>query len=207
LKLSEVYNTDISSYEDFIGRLTNEINTSYYDKGFSPLSLANLIHFLRVEFSDYFSKEYSKPIYFRLSLPKNTDEFIEKKVSNRQNVIDIHLSYESLTDILEGVNDGYDYIMTLLEQIKTILNYDNSEFNNYLVVQMNVLVDICFNELNGISQTYLQSNLLKPAFWERLCDKSSVFNDYYTFYQEDKEKNKLVFKRFLNRLLKRCGTL
>lgn len=208
MKISTFYTTDVSESLNFIDDLSNRLNQSLNSKGFTPNHIAKFIQILRQEFTQYFSDKYSTKVFFKIHLPKNNDSLIEKKILENQSFIQIHLSYDIIKSFLNGdSNDIGDYLMELIEQVNSTLRHNNHHFNDYLVIQMNNLSELCFNELQVYSKSLLLHNLLNPLYWLKFAKQSSIFNDYYNFYQENTIKHKMVFLKFLQSLIKRCETL
>lgn len=204
MKISSFYLNDISDANEFIDKLISNLDELFYEKGFNPINIGKFIQVLRQQFTKYFTSKFGKEVYFKISLPKNNENFIDKKILDNQSFIQIHLSYDIVKNYMEYGNNITDYILMLIEQIESVLNAQNQQFNNYLIIQMKVLTDICYNELSVYSQSFIKNNLLKPIYWYKFAKQSSIFNDYYNFYQEDTVKNKTVFAKFLKSLLKRC---
>lgn len=194
-----------SEYDEYVEFIGDNIFKLFFNKGLTPLNLGKIIQFLRREFTNYFIKKYNKKIKFMVILPRNNHEFIDKEIKDKREIIKIYLSYEKISNYLLGNDINFvDYIYQLIDQIESMLKCQTNHFNNYLIIQMDVLLDICFNELSVYSNSYLKNNLLKTSAWIKLSKQSSVFNDYFNFYQADKEKNKKIFYIFLTKLLKRC---
>lgn len=206
MKISSFYLNDISDDDEFINKLVSSLDESFSEKGFNPLNIGKFIQALRQQFTEHFSEKFGKNIYFKVSLPKTNSEFIDKKILENQSFIQIHLSYDIIHNYMDYGYDITDYIMMIIEQIYSVLSSSQHEFNDYLILQMPNLVDICFNELSVYSKSFIKNNLLKPLSWYKFSKQSSIFNDYYNFYQEDTVKNKTVFAKFLKSLLKRCET-
>lgn len=208
MKISSFYTTDISESLNFIDDLSNRLNQSLNGKGFTPNHIAKFIQILRQCFTQYFSDKYGTKVFFKIHLPKNNDSLIEKKILENQSFIQIHLSYDIIKAFLNGdINDIEDYLLELIEQVNSVLKHYDHHFNDFLVIQMNNLSELCCNELQVYSKSLLLHNLLNPLFWLKFAKQSSIFNDYYNFYQEDTIKHKMVYFKFLKSLLKRCETL
>lgn len=204
MKISSFEKTYNSDYNNDIEIINNNITDLFFDKGVTPLNLGRIIQVFRREFSKYFSRKYNKNIKFMVILPRNNHEFIDKKIVDKREIIRIYLSYEKISNLLLGNDDNFlDYLYMLFDQIESELKCVSDNFNNYLVIQMDILVDICYNELSVYSKSFLTNNILKSSSWQKLSKHSCVFNDYYNFYQEDKNSNKKIFNIFLNKLLKR----
>ena len=90
----------------------------------------------------------------------------------------------------------------LVEQIDSTVNAEPThDFTDYLVLQMNNLVQICYGELSSVySQDFIKNNIKKPQSWVKLARQSAIFNDYYDFFKQDKENHKECFLMFLKKL-------
>lgn len=205
MKISS-FNNDLEEYDEFSEQLVKDIIANFCYQGFTPTNVGKLIEYLRSTFSQYFTGKYGKDVYFQMVLPKTNSELIEKRVLNNRQIIKVYLSYSLIKNILNGDEECIsDYVQTLIDHIDSELSFSNQQFNNYLIVQMNVLSELAYNELSVYSKEYLKNNLLKADHWHKFVKQSSVFNDYYNFYKADTNANKQAFASFLKKLVKLCG--
>ena len=205
MKISSFYYNDMSEYDNFLEKFVKDINEKFYGTGYSSLNIGRFINFFRTEITKYIDIKFQKKVHLIVLLPKNDQPFIEKSLNNCKEEIKIYLSYDRVKDLLNGKDYDYqEYIEMLLEQIDTEVNQEiTTDFNDYLIIQMKNLSNICYGELSQVySQSFLENNLKKPSSWIKLARQSSVFNDYYNYYKQDKEAHKNDFLRFLKLLIK-----
>ena len=90
----------------------------------------------------------------------------------------------------------------LIEQIDSVVNTEPThDFTDYLILQMNNLVQICHGELSVVYSTeFLKNNIKKADSWIKLSRQSTIFNDYYNFFKQDKVSHKECFIAFLKKL-------
>lgn len=203
MKISTFYLTDISEYDNFTTKLSNDINENFFNTGFSSLNISRFINFFRSEVSKYIRLKYNKKYRLVVLLPRNNKELIEKIVENKIETIEIYLKYEIVKEILEGLNSDYiDYLNSIIEQVESYLTTDMTHnFSEYLVIQMPNLSKLCANELKIIySQDFLKNNLKEPKSWKNIARQSTIFNDYYNFLKEDVNMNKSYFIQFIKLL-------
>lgn len=203
MKISSFYLNDISEYDNFIEKFVNDIDMKFYGTGFNSLNIGRFINFFRYELSKYINIKYNKKVNIIVTLPRADIQLIEKNISKSKEQIQICLCYDNIKNILNGNFKEYpDYINILIEQIETIINSEEThDFDDYLILQINNLVQICSNELkSSYSKEFILNNIKKPTSWLKLARQSAIFNDYYTFFKQDKEKNKDYFLMFLKKL-------
>ena len=203
MKVSTFYMADISEYDNFIEKLFNEINKKFVGKKINSILISRFISYLRKEFSIYASFKLNKKTNIIIIIPRISTNLIEKTIHNNIEQIKIRVEYNKLKEILSGQCENLeDYINELVEQFKEYVNDKPSlNFSKYLYLQIDNLVDICYNELISIYQPkIIYENLMKNKGWIILSRKSSIFNDYYNLFQQNKIENKNIFHNFLYKL-------
>lgn len=203
MKISSFYLNDISEYDNFIEKFIEDVDMKFYGTGHNSLNIGRFINFFRTEVTKYIRLKFNKKVHIVLTLPKNNLELIEKKSTSSQEQIQICLNYDNIKDILNGEYTDYpEYITMLVEQIDATVNAEPThDFTDYLVLQMNNLVQICYGELSSVySQDFIKNNIKKPQSWVKLARQSAIFNDYYDFFKQDKENHKECFLMFLKKL-------
>ena len=203
MKISSFYLNDISEYDNFIEKFIEDVDMKFYGTGHNSLNIGRFINFFRTEVTKYIRLKFNKKVHIVLTLPKNNLELIEKKSTASQEQIQICLNYDNIKDILNGEYTDYpEYITMLVEQIDSTVNAEPThDFTDYLVLQMNNLVQICYGELSSVySQDFIKNNIKKPQSWVKLARQSAIFNDYYDFFKQDKENHKECFLMFLKKL-------
>ena len=191
MKVSTFYMADISEYDNFIEKLYNDIQKKFVGKGINSILISRFISYLRKEFSIYASFKLNKKTNIIITIHNNIEQ------------IKIRVEYNKLKEILSGQCENLeDYINELVEQFKEYVNDKPSlNFSKYLYLQIDNLVDICYNELISIYQPkIIYENLMKNKGWIILSRKSSIFNDYYNLFQQNKIENKNIFHNFLYKL-------
>lgn len=194
---------DISEYDNFIEKLYNDIQKKFVGKGINSILISRFISYLRKEFSIYASFKLNKKTNIIIIIPRISTNLIEKTIHNNIEQIKIRVEYNKLKEILSGQCENLeDYINELVEQFKEYVNDKPSlNFSKYLYLQIDNLVDICYNELISIYQPkIIYENLMKNKGWIILSRKSSIFNDYYNLFQQNKIENKNIFHNFLYKL-------
>ena len=203
MKVSTFYMADISEYDNFIEKLYNDIQKKFVGKGINSILISRFISYLRKEFSIYASFKLNKKTNIIIIIPRISTNLIEKTIHNNIEQIKIRVEYNKLKEILSGQCENLeDYINELVEQFKEYVNDKPSlNFSKYLYLQIDNLVDICYNELISIYKTkIIYENLMKNKGWIILSRKSSIFNDYYNLFQQNKIENKNIFHNFLYKL-------
>ena len=203
MKVSTFYMADISEYDNFIEKLYNDIQKKFVGKGINSILISRFISYLRKEFSIYASFKLNKKTNIIIIIPRISTNLIEKTIHNNIEQIKIRVEYNKLKEILSGQCENLeDYITELVEQFKEYVNDKPSlNFSKYLYLQIDNLVDICYNELISIYQPkIIYENLMKNKGWIKLSRKSSIFNDYYNLFQQNKIENKNIFHNFLYKL-------
>ncbi len=203
MKVSTFYMADISEYDNFIEKLYNDIQKKFVGKGINSILISRFISYLRKEFSIYASFKLNKKTNIIIIIPRISTTLIEKTIHNNIEQIKIRVEYDKLKEILSGQCENLeDYINELVEQFKEYVNEKPSlNFSKYLYLQIDNLVDICYNELISIYQPkIIYENLMKNKGWIILSRKSSIFNDYYNLFQQNKIENKNIFHNFLYKL-------
>lgn len=203
MKVSTFYMADISEYDNFIEKLYNDIQKKFVGKGINSILISRFISYLRKEFSIYASFKLNKKTNIIIIIPRISTNLIEKTIHNNIEQIKIRVEYDKLKEILSGQCENLeDYINELVEQFKEYVNEKPSlNFSKYLYLQIDNLVDICYNELISIYQPkIIYENLMKNKGWIILSRKSSIFNDYYNLFQQNKIENKNIFHNFLYKL-------
>lgn len=195
MKISSFYLADISEYEDITNYICNIIWNKYYGVGVSSVSICRLMATLRKIIKTYVKLKYQKNI----SLITVISRFEEKLISNdsmNDGIVKLRISYDNVSDILNGKHQNLRaYIEEIIEQLETELTYNNKfSFTNYLSVQIDMLTEICLNELKlNYSDKELKEMIIKKDCWIKLSQQSSIFKDYYTSYMENKNNKKLFF--------------
>lgn len=203
MKVSTFYMADISEYDNFIEKLYNDIQKKFVGKGINSILISRFISYLRKEFSIYASFKLNKKTNIIIIIPRISTNLIEKTIHNNIEQIKIRVEYKKLKEILSGqCKDLENYINELVEQFNDYVNDKPSiNFSKYLYLQIDNLVDICYNELISIYQPkIIYENLMKNKGWIKLSRKSSIFNDYYNLFQQNKIENKNIFHNFLYKL-------
>ena len=203
MKVSTFYMADISEYDNFIEKLYNDIQKKFVGNGINSILISRFISYLRKEFSIYASFKLNKKTNIIIIIPRISTNLIEKTIHNNIEQIKIRVEYNKLKEILSGQCENLeDYINELVEQFKEYVNDKPSlNFSKYLYLQIDNLVDICYNELISIYQPkIIYENLMKNKGWIILSRKSSIFNDYYNLFQQNKIENKNIFHNFLYKL-------
>lgn len=207
MKISSFYYNDMSDYDNFLEKFINDIDEKFFGTGYSSLNIGRFINFFRTEITKYIDIKFQKKVHLVVLLPKNDQPFIEKSLKNQKEEIKIYLSYDKIKDLLNGEYFEYqEYIEMLLEQIDSEVNQEiTNDFNDYLIIQMKQLSELCYGELSSVySQSFIQNNLKKPYSWMKLARQSAIFNDYYNYYKQDKMAHKEDFLRFLKMLILQC---
>ena len=205
MKVSTFYMADISEYDNFIEKLYNDIQKKFVGKGINSILISRFISYLRKEFSIYASFKLNKKTNIIIIIPRISTNLIEKTIHNNIEQIKIRVEYNKLKEILSGQCENLeDYINELVEQFKEyVIDKPSLNFSKYLYLQIDNLVDICYNELISIYQPkIIYENLMKNKGWIILSRKSSIFNDYYNLFQQNKIEieNKNIFHNFLYKL-------
>lgn len=203
MKVSTFYMADISEYDNFIEKLYNDIQKKFVGKGINSILISRFISYLRKEFSIYASFKLNKKTNIIIIIPRISTNLIEKTIHNNIEQIKIRVEYNKLKEILSGQCENLeDYINELVEQFKEyVIDKPSLNFSKYLYLQIDNLVDICYNELISIYQPkIIYENLMKNKGWIILSRKSSIFNDYYNLFQQNKIENKNIFYNFLYKL-------
>jgi len=204
MKVDAFYLNDISNYDDIVEYISSTIYEKFYGVGKNSIAVSRLITFLKQALRIYIKLKYQKDIHIIMTLPTMDEKIVLHDIRN-DNRVKIRLSYEKITDILNGQFPGlYDFIQEIVEQLETELTSNSKfSFSEYLIVQLNGLSDIALAELRGnYSVGYLKNNIIKKESWIKLARCSNVFKDYYTSYM-DSSKNKELFYKFLKLLIKK----
>ena len=202
MKIDAFYFNDLSDYDDILEYLCSSIESKYYGVGKNSISISQFINFLKQVIKIYIKLKYNKNLTVVLTLQR-IEEKLVSNISDKPNQIRIRLSNDKIGDILNGTYPNFeDYIQELLDQLETEITSQNGfNFNEYLNIQVNGLVNIAMTELKAsFSTEYLRENIIKKESWIKLAEKSSVFNDYYTAYMEN-SNNKKMFYNFLKLLV------
>lgn len=203
MKVSSFYLTDISEYDNFITKIVNDIKYNFYGKGVNSITISKLISYLRTELTGYASLKFGKNTIVLVNLPRVDRYLIEKTVENDKDKIKIRLNYDKIKNILCGNYDEYyEYIEEIITQFEDYLQKENTfVFDQYLVVQLDNLSNICAIELSSkIDINTIKKYLIKPYGWIRLARQSSIFNDYYTIFKQDKNMYSKLFSQFLKNI-------
>lgn len=208
MKISSFYFTNISSYDEFNKSITSYIDDNFYGKGYSSLSIGRFIKYLRHEFSFYASYKFDKKINVIVTIPRIDYRLIEKKIKNNKDYIYIRLNFNKIKNILQGeYNDYDDYIDEIIEQFEEyVLQKNPGEFKQYLIIQMDNLVDICFNELSiHFDEETLKDKITKYTEWVKLSRKSAIFKEYFELFTSNKSLYSEMFCNFLKKIGKKLN--
>jgi hypothetical protein len=208
MKISTFYLNDISDYDSFITKLSDDVYENFYGKGYNSLYISKFISYIRQQLKIYALTNYDKKINVIVNLPRVEKRLIEKTVQNDTDCIKIRLNYEKVKEILLG--ESKDYTQYLTEIVDLFIEYiqkENSfEFDKYLVIQIDNLVDICVNELlTKNNENEIKEKLINQQGWLQLSRLSAIFNDYYNLYCQDKTIYSNIFCIFLKKIGKRLG--
>lgn len=204
MKISSFYYNDMSEYDNFLEKFIRDIDAMFYGRGYNSVNIGRFINFFRTEITKYIDIKFHKKIHLIVLLPKNEQPFIEKTLNNKKEEIKIYLSYDEIKSLLEGYNKGYEeYIERLLDEIDSSVNQEiTHDFDDYLIIQMKNLSELCYGELSqSYSKSFIENNIKKPESWIKLARQSAIFNDYFNYYKQDKEAHKNDFLRFLKMLM------
>lgn len=200
MKVSTFYIADISEYDNFIEKLSNDIQKNFAGKGDNSLLVSRLISYLRKEFSNYASYILNTKVNVIINIPRISTRFIERENTSKTAQIIIRLDYNKVKSILNGsCNDLEDYLVELVSQFNDYVGEQKpKKFNNYLIAELDNLVDLCYFELISEGEDFIKDNILTADGWRKLSRKSTIFKDYYKMFL--KEKNKKLFHGFLYKL-------
>lgn len=205
MKISQLDIAISEDYDNFAEKLISYIGENFYDKGYNSILMAKLISYLRKEFFLYSKLKLNKDVNVKVIIPKVETRFLEKNIKNNKEEIVLRYSYQKALDLLNGANEDFqDDIYDLIQQFETYVMSDQTEqYNKYLISQVITLSELCYNELKiTFTDEVIQRNLIKQEGWRRLSKKSSIFNDYYKLFNQDKEKYTKIFSTFLKNIAK-----
>ena len=205
MKISQLDIAISEDYDNFAEKLISYIGENFYDKGYNSILMAKLISYLRKEFFLYSKLKLNKDVNVKVIIPKAETRFLEKNIKNNKEEIVLRYSYPKALDLLNGANEDFqDDIYDLIQQFETYVMSDQTEqYNKYLISQVITLSELCYNELKiTFTDEVIQRNLIKQEGWRRLSKKSSIFNDYYKLFNQDKEKYSKIFSTFLKNIAK-----
>ena len=203
MKISTFYLTDISEYDNFIKKLVEEIDANFYNKGCTPIYRSKIITYLKKELTYYAKIKFNKNVVVCVNLPRIEKNLIEKNIKNDKKYISIRLNYEKIKQILEGDYNNYEeYMEEIIEQFNSaIQEIETFDFDNYLIYQMDNLVNICVSELlSKLNKHYVLNNIVISSGWIKLSRYSSIFKDYYNLYCQDKQQYSNIFCQFLKKI-------
>ena len=205
MKIDTFYFNDISDYNDIIEYLTNNIEMKYYGIGKNSISISQFVNYLKTVIKSYIRLKFKRNVNIILTLQKDEERLVNNYNENNES-IRIRLSNEKIGGILDGSYPRYhEYMNELFDQLETEMTCEKKfDFNDYLSIQLNTLKDIAMNELKkSFTVSYLKRNILKKESWVKLAGKSSVFNDYYKAYMENRISKSLfyLFLKSLNDML------
>jgi len=208
MKISTFYLTDIIDYDSFLQKLSTDIDVQFYGKGYNSLYISRFITYLRQQLKIYALNTYNKKVNVIINLPRIEKRLIEKTVQNDTDCIKIRLNNDKVKSILMG--EYYDYIEYISEILDLFIEYiqkeNTFEFDRYLVIQIDNLVDICLNELlTKLNSNEIKEKLINQQGWLQLSRLSAIFNDYYNLYCQDKTIYSNIFCIFLKKIGKRLG--
>ena len=205
MKISQLDIAIPEDYDNFSEKLIAYIGENFFEKGYNSIILAKLISYLRKEFFLYAKLKLGKEVNVKILIPRNETHFIEKTIKNNREEIILRYSYQKALNLLNGYNEDFqDDIYDLIQQFETYVLSDQTErYNKYLISQVITLSELCYNELKiNFTDEVIKRNLIKQEGWKRLSKKSSIFNDYYNLFNQDKNINSKVFSTFLKNIAK-----
>lgn len=208
MKISTFYLNDISDYDSFITKLSDDVYENFYGKGYNSLYISKFISYIRQQLKIYALTNYDKKINVIVNLPRVEKRLIEKTVQNDTDCIKIRLNYEKVKEILIGESKDFTHYLTEIVDlfIEYIQKENSFEFDKYLVIQIDNLVDICVNELlTKNNENEIKEKLINQQGWLQLSRLSAIFNDYYNLYCQDKTIYSNIFCIFLKKIGKRLG--
>ena len=195
MKVDTFYFNDISDYDDIIEYISNNIDAKYYGIGKNSISISKFVNYLKVVIKSYIRIKYKKNVNVILTLQREDEKLVNNYNETNGN-IRIRLSNEKIGNILDGNYPRFvEYLNELFDQLETELTCENKfNFNDYLNVQLTTLTELAFQELKaGFTISYLKRNVLKKESWIKLAQKSSIFNDYYIAYMEQRIPKSLFY--------------
>ena len=205
MKISQLDISIPEDYDNFAEKLIENIRKNFFDKGYNSILLAKFISYLRKEFFLYAKLKFNKDINVKILMPRVESKFIEKTIKNKKEEIILRYPHQKALDILNGYNEDFqDDIYELIQQFETFtLSNQTEQFNKYLISQIITLSELSYNELKSFfTNDIIKRNLVKQEGWKRLSKKSSIFNDYYNLFNQDKNVNSKVFSTFLKNIAK-----
>lgn len=204
MKITQFYYNDFGDYDNFLEKLIQDVEEQFYGKGYTSINISRLINFFRQRLTKYVYIKFQKNVHVIVLLPKNDQPLIDRGLKNRQEEIRIYLSYDKVKALLNGSYKGYrQYLETLIDQINsTVQTEPTTDFNDYLVIELDNLAQLCAGELLQVySKTFVNHSIKKSESWIKLSRQSSIFNDYFNYYKQDKQAHKMIFLKFLKTLL------
>lgn len=205
MKISQLDLIVSDDYNDFAEKLIKEIEEQFFGKTYNSIILSKFITYLRKEFYLYAKLKFNKDIIVKVLIPRVPKGIIEKSIINNKEEIVLRISFDKALEILNAENYDYsDTIYDLVNQFENYLKEDKTQdFRKYLISQVDTLSNICGNDLkSNLDINMIKRNLIKQQGWKRLSKKSSIFNDYYKLFNQDKEKYSNIFTKFLKNILK-----
>lgn len=205
MKISQLDIAISEDYDNFAEKMIETINEEYYGIGYNSISMTKFLNYLRKEFYLYAKLKFKKDIIVKVIFPSVQKRFIEKSIVDKKEEISLRITSEKIKNILNAIDSEYeDTIYDLVHQFESYMIEDKSiDYRKYLISQMDSLSMICANELRlEYPNETIKRNLIKPEGWRRLSKKSSIFNDYYKLFNQDKEKFEKIFMHFLKNILK-----
>lgn len=205
MKISQLDLVISDDYNDFAEKLIKEIEEQFFGKNYNSIILSKFISYLRKEFYLYAKLKFNKDIIVKVLIPRIPKGIIEKSIINNKEEIVLRISFDKALEILNGEN--YDFSETIYDLVNQFENYlkddKTQDFRKYLISQIDVLSNICGNDLkSNLDVNMIKRNLIKKEGWRRLSKKSEIFNDYLKLFNEDKEKYTNLFTKFLKNILK-----
>lgn len=205
MKISQLDIAISEDYDNFAEKMIETITNNFYGIGYNSISMTKFLSYLRKEFYLYAKVKFNKDVLIKVIFPSVKKRFIEKTIIDRKEEISLKITSEKIKDILNAQDTEFeDIIYDLVNQFESYINNDKSkDYRKYLISQIEGLSSICSNELKlEYSKEMIKRNLIKPEGWRRLSKKSSIFNDYYNLFNQDKEKFEKIFMHFLKNILK-----
>lgn len=203
MKVSTLYLTDISDYDNFMQKIISDIESTFVGSHFNSITLSRFISYLRQEFTNYAHIKFDIKTNVIITINRISLNLIEKNVDNNKNVIKIILNLEKIKDLLNGKLDNLeDFISEIIEQFNDFMieNKENN-FSQYLSVQIKNLSFICFTELSVKMDKNIIKKFLKHTYgWIKLSHQSSIFNDYYQLFCSDRKQFGKIFFKFIRML-------
>lgn len=201
MKILSFYITDISEYSNFYDKLLSDISNKFYGKGYSSLIFAKFISYLRKELVSYCYAKYNKKIKV-IIITSYIDKQLIEKYNNDDSIIKIHLNDNDVKNLLNGIADIENFVSNIIDNFNNYIEIKKSfDFDKYLIIQLDNLVDICYSELLAkFTDVKIKKMLIDNNEWKKLSMASAIFQDYYNLFKQDRTQYKNLFKKFLQKM-------